>query len=80
MIDYLTPPQVAKELRVSPDTVRAWVASKALYAVNLGKGKVRPRIRITRESLDAFISTRSVSALAATKRRPARGEYTEYYK
>jgi excisionase family DNA binding protein len=48
--NMLTPPEVARQYGVSPDTVRAWITSGDLRAVSIGKGK-RPRYRVPREAL-----------------------------
>jgi excisionase family DNA binding protein len=48
--DMLTPPQVAKRYGVSPDTVRAWIASGALRAVDVGRGR-RARYRVPADAL-----------------------------
>ena len=53
--DMLTPPQVARRYGVSPDTVRAWIASGELRAVNVGKGK-RPRHRVHIDALKELVS------------------------
>jgi excisionase family DNA binding protein len=60
MTELLSPPKIAKELKVSPDTVRGWIKSGALAAVNLGVAKKKPRRRVSRDSLNAFLATRAV--------------------
>jgi excisionase family DNA binding protein len=51
----LTPPQVAVQLGVSPDTVLAWIRSGELLALNVGDPKrKRPRYRVEPEALVAF--------------------------
>jgi excisionase family DNA binding protein len=50
----LTPPQAAKQLGVSPETVIGWIRSGELKAANVGKGKKRPRYRIEPEALAEF--------------------------
>jgi excisionase family DNA binding protein len=59
---YLTPPEIAKILRVSPEKVLGWIRRGELIAVNLGNGTFRPRYRISREHLDAFLKAREVQA------------------
>jgi excisionase family DNA binding protein len=51
--DMLTPPAVAKLYGVSADTVRAWIVSGELLAVNVAKAK-RPRYRISKDALNKF--------------------------
>ena len=66
----LTPPQVAERYGVSPDTVRAWIISGELRAVNVGKGK-RPRHRVPVEALKELDAKHLVQVVpvVATKRR-----------
>jgi excisionase family DNA binding protein len=72
---YLTPPEVARVLRVSPHKVLGWIRRGHLRAVNVGNGS-RPRYRISRDSLDAFVLARQVvppQPRAQRRRRPVRG-------
>ena len=68
--DLLTPPQVAQRYGVSPDTVRGWIASGQLPAVNVGKGS-RPRFRISADALRDFDAKRppQVVPTARSQRR-----------
>jgi excisionase family DNA binding protein len=51
----LTPPQVAKQLGVSPDKVRGWISSGELHATDVAAvGSRRPRNRISKENLAEF--------------------------
>ena len=65
----LTPPQVAKQLSVDPATVINWIRSGELKASNVGKGAQRPRYRILRGDLDAFLESRQPQALVTKKRQ-----------
>ncbi len=67
----LTPPDVARMLRVSPDSVRTWIRSGKLKAVNLGDGLKKPRYRVTRDSLDLFLAARMIEVKPTVKRRRA---------
>jgi excisionase family DNA binding protein len=67
--ESLTPPQVAKQLGVDPDTVRGWIESRQLKAANVGKGKQRPRYRIRQSDLDAFLKARFPEPQPAKPRR-----------
>lgn len=58
-IPYLTPPEIAKLLRVAPDKVHGWIRRAELRAINVGNGN-RPRYRVSQESLDAFLQAREV--------------------
>lgn len=58
---FLTPPEVAKRLRVSPETVIGWIKSGELAAINSGKqGCIRPRYRILEADLQSFIQRRYI--------------------
>ena len=56
---WLSVPDVAREFGVSQDTIRGWIASGALAAMNTGNGG-RARWRVRREDLDRFVSDRMV--------------------
>lgn len=59
--ETLTPPQVAKRLRVSADKVLAWIRSGELRAVNVASPDAkRPRYRVTTEDLAYFENLRAV--------------------
>ncbi|GEM_PF-1223890 len=64
--DLLTPPQVAQRYGVSPDTVRGWIASGQLPAVNVGKGS-RPRFRISADALREFDAKRPPKVVPTTR-------------
>src|SRR5713226_7203656 len=51
MMELLTVPEAAALLRVSPITIRRYIADGQLPAVRVGKG-----VRIEREALDQFLS------------------------
>lgn len=59
---------VAKELQVSPATVRAWIHSGQLRAANLTNGP-RPRHVISPEDLDEFLRTRQNGPATQPKTR-----------
>lgn len=72
--DRFTPPEVAKRLGVSPDTVRGWIASGALKAVNVaGPGK-RPSHRISPEALAEFERRRAPEPAVVRRRRKPAGD------
>lgn len=61
MQDYLTPPEIAKLLRVRGDKVLAWIRSGQLVAFNVAeKVNGRPKYRVARGELEAFIQRRAV--------------------
>jgi excisionase family DNA binding protein len=51
--ETLTVEEIAAELRVHPDTVRGWIRSGELIAVDIGR-----EYRIYREDLNDFIQRR----------------------
>lgn len=66
----LSPPEVAKRLRVKPDKVIGWIRSGRLRAVDVGNGRRRPRFRIDPADLADFLESRQVQAPARRGRRP----------
>ena len=56
--DLLTVEEVAKELRISPKTVRQYIASGELVAIVLGKG-----FKISRDDLEDFKQRRRTDHL-----------------
>ena len=70
----LTPPQAAKELAVSPTKVLGWIRRGELAAIDLSTRRGgRPRYRISRDALDAFLGGRAViTAPPVITRRPRR--------
>ncbi|QBD80585.1 DNA-binding protein [Ktedonosporobacter rubrisoli] len=52
--EWLTVDDVAKELKVHEKTVKKWIGTGELIAMNIGKG-----YRISRNNLDSFIEKRS---------------------
>jgi excisionase family DNA binding protein len=52
----LTVKQVAAELNVDEKTVRRWIQSGELIALNIGR--LRPEYRVSRSNLDDFIERR----------------------
>ena len=71
----LTPAVIAKELKVSQDTVIAWITSGKLKGSNIGQGKARGRYVVTREALNEFLASRTpVPPPARGPRTPRRGD------
>lgn len=68
--EYLTPRNVTEEVGVKNDTVLAWIASRQLIAVDVSRGAgERPRWRIDRRDLDAFLAARRTVAPAPVAQR-----------
>lgn len=72
---YLTPPEIAKLLRVSSEKVIGWIRKAELTAINVGEGS-RPRYRVRREDLDSFLRSREVQPPAPRTRRNHRMDRT----
>lgn len=58
--NYLTVPQIAKELGKRRSFVEEQILSGALAAVNLSSKKSRRDWRVTRKNLTAFLESRAV--------------------
>lgn len=77
---HLTPRLVAERLLVGVDTVLTWIHTERLKAANISMTDARPRWRINKEDLDAFLEARSNRSgdaktkepTAQVKRRPRR--------
>ena len=73
------PPAIAKALGVDPETVLSWIKSGQLTARRLGSGKVRPRYRVARSALEAFLKSRETTAPSRPQRqrkaKPAEVDY-----
>lgn len=67
--NFLTPPQAARKLGVSPDTVRGWISSDELKAVNVARPGKRANHRISREALAEFEQRRQTKAAKPAARR-----------
>jgi excisionase family DNA binding protein len=78
MQPFLTPPEIAKLLRVRRETVLAWIKSGKLPAMNVSE-KIRPSYRIAPDDLDRFKTGRMVQAPPTPNRRRNQPDVTEYY-
>jgi excisionase family DNA binding protein len=78
---FLTPPQAAEFLGVSPDNVLRWIATGELRASDLStiRGQ-RPRWKISRVDLEVFLHRRA-KAVEPKRRGRRRGDdgVTEFY-
>lgn len=73
---YLTPPEIAKQLRVSSPKVLGWIRRGELSAVNVSDTGFRPRYRVSQQSLDEFLESREVqlpTPRVRRKRQPPEG-------
>lgn len=72
--EALTPPQIAKQLRVSHDKVLDWIRRGELKASNLATG-ARPRYVVTPDELAAFLKRREPQQPPSRgRRRGTRGK------
>jgi hypothetical protein len=73
--ESLTPPEVAKILKVNPGKVLTWIRSGALKATNVSQSN-RPRYRITLEEIELFKRGRQVNPKPKQVRKasPYRGK------
>lgn len=68
---YLTPPEVARLLRMRQATVVSWIRSGRLPAIDISEGR-RPRYRISTQALDEYLAGRAVTPPTAPVRRQRR--------
>jgi excisionase family DNA binding protein len=84
--EYLTPPQAATLLGVHHDSVLTWIHSGELRASDLTATRgARPRWRIHRADLEAFLQRRAAKPPAKRQTRPRRqrqtaGDVIQFYK
>ncbi|NQT12068.1 MAG: helix-turn-helix domain-containing protein [Planctomycetes bacterium] len=73
--------QVAERLQVDADIVRGWCRSGKLRAINVGRGKLRPRFRIDPADLVAFEANLAVGPPPprAKRRRKRDRNITEFF-
>ena len=76
---YLTPPELAKQLRVTPERVRAWIERGELRAVNVGD-RSRARWRISADAVIAFEQGRAaIPAVKPTRKRRPPPEIIDFF-
>lgn len=82
--EFLTPPEAAEYLGVSPDKILAWIHAGELRASDLSTTRGgRPRWRIAKQDLAAFLSLRAATPepkRRRTPRRQAAAEVIQFYK
>lgn len=74
---YLTPPEIARLLRVSESKILLWIRAGRLSAVNVSEGQ-RPKFRVRREDLDQFLAGRVVTPQIRQASRKSRLEIPHY--
>lgn len=67
---WQTPPQLAREMQVKPQTVIDWILAGELKAINIARrGCTRPRYRIHRSAVTAFEQARAAVPAPKVRRR-----------
>ena len=69
--EWMTLPEIAQELRCRQSKPRRWVESGELPAINVSDS-TRPRYRVRRADLDAFLQRRAAVPTPKPERRPRR--------
>jgi excisionase family DNA binding protein len=69
MSEYLTVEEMAKELKVSEETVRRLIRSGKLKGIKIGKV-----LRVNKETYDNFISASEVTNFTNSGGRPLKAE------
>lgn len=81
--EYVNPPTVARMLGINVDKILTWIHTGELRAIDVSTTRgQRPRWRISRESLDAFLTRRSATPPPKKQRRrrkPDSESVTQYY-
>ena len=75
--EWMTLPEIAQELRCRQSKPRRWVESGELPAINVSDS-TRPRYRVRRADLDAFLQRRAVAPTPQPSRPPRRDSYPRY--
>jgi excisionase family DNA binding protein len=66
---FLTTSEVAKRYKVDTETVRRWIRSGRLPAINLAPGGVRARFRVRESDLENFEKLLAVPGPRPVQRR-----------
>ncbi len=75
----LTPRELARQLRVSPERVRGWILRGELQAVNTADPGERPRWVILPDQLAAFLGARQAKPPVKPARRRRTPELIDFY-
>jgi excisionase family DNA binding protein len=77
---FLTPPQIARMLKVKPDKVRAWIRKGRLKATNMATNNGgRARYRVEWADFHAFIRERQIQPPVSRRRRRRPSKVPEYF-
>lgn len=63
---WLSPPEIAKALKVSREKVLGWIRSQKLSAINISNSH-QPRFRVRESDLMAFLAARRATPLPRSK-------------
>lgn len=66
---YLSPPEIARRLRVRSHKVLGWIHSGRLRAIDISSGHRRPRYRVHEADLAVYLESLVVHATPAPPRR-----------
>ena len=79
--EFLTTRQCAEMLSVDVGKIGDWIAAGDLLAVNVAtvSGGIRPRWRISRQALDAFLAARQTRTATPAPRRKRQEASSSYY-
>jgi excisionase family DNA binding protein len=75
--DFFTVPEIARALRCRESTVTGWAKTGRLAAIDLSSSQ-RPRYRIARAALDAFLEGQTVAPPSRPARRQRRDSVPQY--
>ncbi|MCP4549675.1 MAG: helix-turn-helix domain-containing protein [bacterium] len=75
---HYSPPQIAADLHVDPETVRGWIQSGELTARKLGRGHKRPRYRVALSALERFLESRETAGPKPKRRKRQKTETTDF--
>jgi hypothetical protein len=68
---FLTPPEIARRLHVSPEKVLGWIRRAELTAINVSSAS-RPQYRVSPKAFESFIRSREVTPPPTYRRRTRR--------
>lgn len=74
-----TPPQVAKLLGVSPESVIALIRSGELDGSNIGNGMQRPRYRVTQAAIDSYLEGKQSEPILKSRRESMKSDVIDFF-
>jgi excisionase family DNA binding protein len=80
LAEMISPPALAKKLRVHPDKIAQWIRTGELVAVNIATTpNGRPRYKIREEEVERFLESRSTKPPAPKPKRRRRATTQKKY-